>query len=183
MDKCNSRYGPQQIILASSIGDVFWDLPPYVVYIPGSSMGATIYVANPSGVDREYSLLARLYDADGTLISEEAVVIYGHAWFEVKAGQHIKINSEFGFMYSDKILNIVLVDRITDDEIDNIITYLVMPQTSAVIPGGGTVVGTDWSSIMSIMMMIMTLGVVSNMISGEGEEGIEGGESAGMIGG
>jgi hypothetical protein len=174
----NKRYGPQQVVLSSSIGDIFWDLGPYVVYIPGSTMGATVYVANPSTSDREYSLIIRLYDADGQLISEEAHVVYGYAWFEVKAGQYVKIHSEFGFNYSDKIMNVVLVDRTTGDEIDNVTTYLVMPQASAIIPGGSTI--TNWDSIMSIIMMIMTLGVVSSMITG-GEDA-EGAESA-AIGG
>ncbi len=179
----NRHYGPQQIVLSSSIGDIFWDLAPYLVYIPGSTMGATIYVANPSGSDREYSLMIRLYDADGQLVSEEAHVVYGYTWFEVKAGQYVKIQSELGFDYSDKILNVVLIDRSTDNEIDNVTTYLVMPQAQAIIPGGGTVSGTDWDSIMSIIMMIMTLGVVSSMISkGDGEDGTEGAESA-VIGG
>ncbi len=34
--------------LSGSLGDIFWDLAPAIVYSSGAELGATIYVANPT---------------------------------------------------------------------------------------------------------------------------------------
>ena len=63
--------------LTGTLGDIFWNLAPSIVYSSGSELGATIYVANPTEESKEYALMARL-SSDDTVISEEAVKIRLH---------------------------------------------------------------------------------------------------------
>ena len=42
--------------LSGTLGDIFWDLAPAIVYSSGSELGTTIYVANPTDEAKEYAL-------------------------------------------------------------------------------------------------------------------------------
>jgi hypothetical protein len=66
----------QVTVMAGRLGDIFWDLAPYIVYAPGFDIGCNIYVANPSDTAKEYALMARL-SRDTTKISEEALPVFG----------------------------------------------------------------------------------------------------------
>jgi hypothetical protein len=167
-----SQYGPQQIVLASSEGDVFWDLPPFITYIATTPIGTTIYVANPSAVDREYALLSRLVDASGTLLIEESIAVYDHAWFAVKAGQFVRLHAELAYEFTNAILTVALVERSTDSEVDGVSTYLVAPTASQLppgfpgapgAPGLTTIAGFDWTSLLMMMMFIPIIGLVVGM--------------------
>ncbi len=163
-------YGPQQIILASKIGDIFWDLPSYITYIEVTQLGVTIYVANPSDTDREYSLMARLVGADGKEILEEAITVFGFTWFPVEAGQFVKIHAELAYEQSNVILNVMLVERSTGTEVDSVTTYLIRPSAAQLPPfPGGAGITTDW---MNMLMLIMVMGMVGSMVKGKetGEE-------------
>jgi hypothetical protein len=108
------------------------------------------------------------------MISEEAVTIYGYAWFKVDAGQFVKIQSELAFNTSNVILSIVLVERSTDSEVDSVDTYLVEPQGASVtyptFPGLTTTpTSTDSSaldSMMSMMINIMMMVMMMSMVTG-----------------
>jgi hypothetical protein len=63
-------------VMSGDLGDIFWDLAPWIVYTPGYDLGCSIYVANPSDDDKEYSLIARRTSGE-TLISEEALPVFG----------------------------------------------------------------------------------------------------------
>lgn len=172
-----AKYGPQQITLSAPEGDIFWDMPPFITYIAGASIGATIYVANPSAIDREYSMLARLIDASGSLLLEEAITVYGYTWFTVKAGQFLKLHAELAYDFTDAVLYVVLVERSTDSEVDSVFTYLSAPTAAQLppgFPGGGgvggggtTIAGFDFSQFMYMMMMVMMVGMVSGMFKEE----------------
>ena len=45
-----------EITVMGELGDIFWDLPPWIVYSPGYDVGCSIYVANPTEVEKEYAL-------------------------------------------------------------------------------------------------------------------------------
>jgi hypothetical protein len=167
------QYGPQQLAaLSSSIGDVFWGLSPYITYIAGTSIGVTIYVANPSSVDRDYALLSRLVGADGKVILEESITVYQHAWFTVESGQYIELQAELAFDVSNAVLSVVLVEKSTDSDVDSVSTYLVAP-TAAQLPPGfpaptptpTTMVaaGFDWSPLFQMMMFIPMFGLIASM--------------------
>jgi predicted membrane channel-forming protein YqfA (hemolysin III family) len=61
-------------VMSGELGDIFWDLAPYVVYSPGYDIGCNIYVANPTDQPQEYVLMAKLTNGT-TVISEEAGLI------------------------------------------------------------------------------------------------------------
>lgn len=115
------------IVLASPLGDVFWDLLPLVTYIPDTDIGCTIFVANPSDVGREYSLNSSLLTPEGAVISEEAVTVFGHSWFNVHPGGFVKLHGAFRLNESNIGLVVHLIDRETDVEIDSVSTWLVEP--------------------------------------------------------
>ena len=59
-------------VMSGSLGDIFWDLAPWIVYAPGFDLGCDIHVANPTDTEKEYALMATL-SRDTTRISEEAL--------------------------------------------------------------------------------------------------------------
>ncbi len=166
-------YGPQQLPLSSELGDIFWNLAPYVTYIAGAEIGVTIFVANPSDADKEYTLLARLHDPYGQLVLEESIPIFGYAWFPVTAGDFEKIQAELSYEVSNVILSVTLVERVTGTEVNTVSSYLVAPMTSQVPPawgGTGTTGGFDLSSMMMFMVMIMMMGMVMSSFKDNDEK-------------
>ena len=159
--KADVHYGPQQVVLASDIGDVFWDLEPITTYVAGIQIGLAIYVANPSTTDRQYALLSRLIDADGRVLLEESIVVHGLAWFTVEAGEYVELQAELLFDITNAVLNVVLVERSTDTEVDTVSAYLVSPVASQLPPGfGGGVGGVDWMPLIMMMLMIPIMGML-----------------------
>ena len=73
---------PEITVMGGELGNIFWDLPPWIVYAAGYDLGCTIYVANPTDTEKEYALMSRL-SSNETVISEEAVKVFGYAWFKV----------------------------------------------------------------------------------------------------
>ena len=156
------HYGAQQVVLASDIGDIFWDLDPITTYAANIQLGLAIYVANPSAIDRQYALLSRLVDADGRVLLEESIVVHGLAWFTVEAGEYVELQAELLFDITNAVLNVVLVERSTDTEVDTVSAYLVSPVASQLPPGfGGGVGGMDWMPLIMMMLMIPIMGMLS----------------------
>jgi len=152
-------------VMSGSLGDIFWDLPPWITYTPGFDLGCSIYVANPTAVEKEYALMARLYRGE-TLITEEALPVFGLAWFKVAPGDFIRLRGALRFNESDADLAVLLVERETEEVTDTAATRLVAPQTSGALPPswpgapGTTQTGFDWSSLLAMMLPVMMLGVV-----------------------
>jgi hypothetical protein len=160
--------------LSGALGDIFWDLSPSVSYTPGSELGCTIYVANPTEEVKEYSLMCRLI-SDTTLISEEVIRVYGYTWFTVDPGEFIRLHGAMKFEDTDVVLVVQLMERSSDEVADSVATYLVSPAAGVtpgwpyMWPGGPTAVGTDWSWLLTLMMMA-AMGVMVAETVGEGEE-------------
>ena len=160
--------------LSGSLGDIFWDLPSSVLYSPGMELGCTIYVANPTEQEKEYALMSRL-SADGLLISEESVTVFGCAWFKVEPGDFIKLHGALEFDDSNAALEVLLIERESGEPADSVSAYLVSPETALTTgwpigwPGGTTVAGTD-TDWLGTMMMIMMLGMVAGLIAAPKEE-------------
>ena len=91
---------PQITVMAGELGDIFWDLGPYIVYSPGFDIGCTIYVANHTDSEKEYALMARL-SRNTALIGEEALPVYGQTWFKVDPGDFIRLYGAFRFDETD----------------------------------------------------------------------------------
>lgn len=154
---------PQITVMGGKLGDIFWDLAPWIVYAPGFDLGCRIYVANPTDTEKEYALMARL-SRDETLISEEALPVFGYTWFKVAPGDFIRLHGALRFEESDADLSVLLVERETEEATDSVATRLVAPAaagTPALPPAWPVVPGApDWSSMLGMLMPLMMLGVV-----------------------
>jgi len=153
----------QVSVMAGKVGDIFWDLAPWITYAAGYDLGCNIYVANPTDTVKEYALMARL-TRDTTIISDEAIPVYGYTWFKVDPGDFITLKGALRFAESNAGLTLSLVERESGEGTDQVVTLLVPPSTSSLPPGwGGTTptpgtTTTDWSSMLG--MMIPMLGFV-----------------------
>ncbi len=154
----------QVSVVAGKLGDIFWDLAPYIVYSPGFDIGCNIFVANPTGTAKEYALMARL-SRDSTKISEEALPVFGYTWFTVEPGDFAVLRGALRFNDSNADLTVSLMERETGEATDAVATRLIAPSTSALPPAwpgapgtGGT--GTDWSSMLGMMMPMLMFGML-----------------------
>ena len=150
-------------VMSGSLGDIFWDLAPWITYEPGYDLGCSIYVANPGDTEKEYTLMARL-SREGTVISEEVLPVFGYSWFKVAPGDFVRLRGALRFDESDSELAILLVERETEDVTDSVITLLVSPASAGVLPptwpGGTSSSGFDLSSLLYMMVPVMMMGTV-----------------------
>ena len=86
----------QASVMSGTLGDIFWDLAPWIVYSPGYDLGCNIYVANPTDTVKEYALMARL-SSGTTVISEEALPVFGYTWFSVEPGDLVTLKGALRF--------------------------------------------------------------------------------------
>ena len=172
-------------VMSGSLGDIFWDLPPWITYAPGFDLGCSIYVANPTALEKEYALMARLYRGE-TLISEEALPVFGYAWFKVAPGDFIRLRGALRFNESDADLAVLLVERETEEVTDSAVTRLVAPQEAGALPPawpgapGTSATGFDWSSMLFMILPVMMLGaVIGDFRPSEGRKKVEAVTSSG----
>jgi len=162
-------------VMGGELGDIFWDLAPWIVYTPGFDIGCNIYVANPTDTAKEYALMAGLFRNE-TLISEEALPVYGSTWFTVEPGDFIRLRGALRFEESDVILSVVLVERETEEVADSVSTSLVAPTVAALpptwpgTPGATGATGFDWSLLLGMVFPIMMLGIVASAVRPPAEE-------------
>jgi hypothetical protein len=151
-------------VMAGELGDIFWDLPPWFTYTPGYDIGCSIYVANHSDEEKEYALMARLI-RDTTVLSEEALPVFGFTWFKVEPNDFIRLYGALRFAESDCDLTVFLVERETEEVTDSVTTKLVAPTTAGALPpswpGAPGSTGTDWASMLMPVMMMGMLGIVT----------------------
>ena len=156
---------PEITGMGGELGNIFWDLPPWIVYAPGYDLGCTIYVANPTDTEKEYTLISRLSSND-TLISEEAVKVFGYAWFKVDPNDFIKLRGALRANESSAVLSVLLIERETEEMADAVSTSLVAPTVSSLppswpgTPGTTAATGFDWSSMLTMMFPLMMLGMM-----------------------
>ncbi len=148
---------------SGTLGDIFWDLPSWIVYTAGLDLGCTIYVANPTETEKEYSLMARL-SRNSTVITEEVLPVYGLSWFKVDPGELVSLKGAIRFSESGASLTVFLVERETEERTDSITTVLTAPSTSSLPPGWptpDTTTGFDWNSLLAMMPPVVMLGIVA----------------------
>jgi len=157
---------PQITVMGGELGNIFWDLPPWIIYAPGYDLGCTIYVANPTDTEKEYTLISRL-SSNETVISEEAVKVFGYAWFKVDPKDFVRLRGALRFDESDVVLSVILVERETEEIADSVSTSLVAPAVAALpptwpgTPGTPGATGFDWSSMLMMVFPLMMLGMVA----------------------
>ena len=154
-------------VMSGELGDIFWDLAPWITYETGYDLGCSIYVANPTDTEKESTLIARL-SRDTVVISEEVLTVFGYSWFQVDPGDFVRMKGALRFAESDVELAILLIERETEEVSDSVVTALVSPAAAGALPpswpGTGSTPGTsgfDWSSVLMMMMPVMMLGVVA----------------------
>ena len=150
-------------VMSGTMGDIFWDLAPWITYEPGYDLGCSIYVANPDVTEKEYTLIARL-SREETVISEEVLPVFGYTWFKVALGDFIRLRGALRFDESDSELAILLIERETEEVTDSVVTVLVSPGNVSALPpswpGAPGSTGFDWSSLLLMMVPFMMLGTV-----------------------
>ena len=156
---------PEITVMGGELGNIFWDLPPWIVYAPGYDLGCTIYVANPTDSEKEYTLISRL-SSNETVISEEAVKVFGYAWFKVDPKDFVRLRGALRANESNAVLSVLLIERETEEIVDSVSTSLVAPTASALppswpgTPGTTAATGFDWSSMLTMMFPLMMLGMM-----------------------
>jgi len=154
-------------VMGGELGDIFWDLAPWINYQPGYDLGCSIYVANPTDTEKEYALMARLSRSEAVL-SEEVLPVFGYTWFTVAPGDFVRLRGALRFDESDSELALLLIERETEEIADSVATILVSPTAAGALPpswpGTGSTPGTsgfDWSSMLMMMLPVMMLGMVT----------------------
>jgi len=156
----------QSSVMAGSLGDIFWDIAPLIVYSPGFDLGCNLYVANPTGVEKEYALMAKL-TRDNTTISEEAIPVFGYTWFKVAPGDFVPLKGALRFTESNADLTLSLIERETGAATDAVTTRLVAPTTSALPPawpGSTGSSGMDWSTLFTTLFPFVMLVIISALL-------------------
>ena len=165
---------PEITVMGGELGNIFWDLPPWIVYAVGYDLGCTIYVANPTDTEKEYALMSR-HSSNETVISEEAVKVFGYAWFKVDPKDFVRLRGALRSDESDVVLSVLLVERETQEIADSVSTSLVAPAVSTLPPTwpgapGTTTTGFDWSSMLMMMFPLIMLGMVAPALRPERKE-------------
>ena len=161
--------------MGGELGDIFWDLAPWITYEPGYDLGCSIYVANPADTEKEYALMARL-TRDTVVISEEVLPVFGYTWFKVAPGDFVRLRGALRFDESDSDLALLLIERETEEVADSVVAVLVSPTTAGALPpswpGTGTSIGTstDWSSMLMMMLPVMMVGMIGAATPSEKEK-------------
>jgi hypothetical protein len=157
-------------IMSGELGDIFWDLPPVVTYVAGLDLGCSIHVANTTDLAKEYALMARLTRGE-TVINEEALPVFGYTWFKVEPGDSVKLNGALRFNESDADLAVLLVEKETQAVTDSVLTRLLQFTTSALPPWpGSTNTGTNWGSMLGMMLPVIMLGMVAVVMKPKSEK-------------
>jgi len=159
-----------QQVLGGTYGDVFWSLLPSMVYVAGTELPCTVYVANPTDTDREYMLSLAITRA-GELVTEYPVRVDDLTWFPVDAESVISLPGALVIGYSDVALVMSLYEREQNSVVDTVNTALTTTGTSGLpelpgFPGLPPVNGgIDMSSLISLMITMMIVVMMIRMIT------------------
>lgn len=152
-------------------GDLFWNVPPSMVYAAGTEFHARIYVANTTEADREYMLMATV-SREGQVLSEFPVTVDGAAWFSVGAGDVVGLPGAMTVDYSDVTLTLNLHERVTGEVTDSVTSALVSQESQSypLLPALPQLVTDAASDMMSPLITLATLMMVMTMLSGAMKE-------------
>jgi len=164
-----------QAIGGGVYGDVFWNLMPSLVYVPGTELPCTVYVANPTDEDREY-MLALVLSSGGAAIAEYPIKVDDLTWFPVEANSVIGLPGALLLGYSDVALTMSLYEREQNEIIDTVSTALTTTGTSGLpdlpdvpafpdFPGLPPTTGIDMSSMVNLMITMMIVVMMMKMMA------------------
>ncbi|GAH17057.1 unnamed protein product [marine sediment metagenome] len=156
-------------------GDVFWNLMPSVMYVPGTELPCTVYVANPTDEDREY-MLALVISSGGTTIAEYPIRVDDETWFPVEANSVVSLPGALLLGYSDVALTMSLYEKEQNKVVDTVSTALTTTGTSGLpelpdvpafpeFPGIPPSAGIDIGAIMNLMITMMIVVMMMKMMA------------------
>ena len=159
-------------VMGGKLGAIFSDLPSYIVYNAGFDIGCTIYVANDTNVPHDYALMAYLTNGS-TLISEEALPVYGYTWFTVDPGDVATLKGALSFAQTGCSLTIALIEKVSGQPTDYMYVTLVVPSVSVPPPvlsttpttSTSTTSSSTWSSIFNSLLPVLMFGMLGIMIT------------------
>lgn len=165
-----------QVLGGGVYGDVFWDLMPSVMYVPGTELPCIAYVANPTDEDREYMLALTLSSAGETII-EYPIKVDDLTWFPVEANSVVSLPGALVLGYSDVALTMSLYEKEQNKVVDTVSTALTTTGTSGLpdlpevppfpeFPGIPPAAGIDIGSIVSLMITMMIVVMMMKMMTG-----------------
>jgi len=155
-------------------GDVFWNLMPSGMYVPGTELPCTVYVANPTDENREY-MLALVVSSGGEAIAEYPIRVDDETWFPVEANSVIGLPGALLLGYSDVALTMSLYEKEQNEIIDTVSTALTTMGTSGLpdlpdvppfpeFPGLPPVGGIDLGAVMNLMLTMMVVVMAMKMM-------------------
>jgi hypothetical protein len=155
----------------AALGDVFWSLQPALVYVAGTEIPVTIYVANPTDEDREYALSARI-QREGRTVIEYPIRIDDLVWFPVEKQNAIRLPGSLRLGYTDSALVLELYERQSNQVVDSVSAALTSAGTQALpgLPGlppvpTPTEPSTDmFSSIFTVMMVMVMMTMMTRVM-------------------
>jgi hypothetical protein len=108
-----------------------------------------------------------ILSSGATVISEEALPVFGLTKFTVDPGDFVELDGALRFSNSNAVLIVKLVDPATSEVIDAVSSMLIDPSsaTSALPPAwpgtSATTAGsTDWSSMLGFIMPVLMFGML-----------------------
>jgi len=164
-----------QVLGGGVYGDVFWDLMPSIVYVPGTELPCIAYVANPTDEDREY-MLALTVSSGGTTITEYTIKVDDLTWFPVEANSVVSLPGALVLGYSDVALTMSLYEKEQNKVVDTVSTALTTTGTSGLpslpdvppfpeFPGIPPSAGIDIGSIVNLMITMMIVVMMMKMMA------------------
>ncbi len=147
------------------LGDVFWDLPPMINYVPGYDIGCTIFVANHTNIAQEYMLLLSLH-REGRPVEESTLRIHQYSWFTLEPGVFTRFYGSLAFEDTNLDLSVKLVEKNTEEPVDSVSTRLVMPTAGAIpptwpfptAPTAPAAPGMDLNTLLMLSVATMLMG-------------------------
>ncbi len=164
-----------QVLGGGVYGDVFWNLMPSIVYVPGTELPCIAYVANPTDEDREY-MLALTISSAGETIAEYPIKVDDLTWFPVEANSVVSLPGALVLGYSDVALTMSLYEKEQNKVVDTVSTALTTTGTSGLpdlpdvpafpeFPGMPTISGIDISAVMNLMITMMIVVMMMKMMA------------------
>lgn len=148
------------------VGDLIWSLPPVLVMNVPAKLYATVTIANPTDEARNYMLMTRSVRLGQTL-EEGTITIDGTTWCIVGAEDTLILEGEVSLNYTDIELFLDLYEGDSADEvIDSVSVIMVSPEAAGIslygiVISGGRAGTTDlFSSIMTMMVLMMVMGMM-----------------------
>jgi len=149
------------VIVAQELGQIAWNLPAALHYIPGMPLQIEIEIFNPTNINRNYKLIEQELQ-NGRVIHEAVIpIIYGQEWFAIPANHILTIQGTLTLDRTNVVYRMNLMEQSTNRIVDSVSVALTgVGEPPAPPPGEMDFMGP----MMGIMGIAMMAGIVMPMI-------------------